>query len=268
MSNVMSAIGLSSPSHHQPALDTHDTYDAPPLTVKIPSISSSGNPLSGHSQQASPHSHVQAGYGGGTHTNSPSMSESRSKSELLLLLNGQGSLRDLMAASVGGASSGGSGPRSSINGSAGSRGNSRPTTPLAVEGGVRGNMPWARATTIASKGENGGAGVGSSAVSKGMMIAQLTRDKTLMSPSGSMYRPSQGFARTPTAFPAAFASTQPVAAEKDQPRPALSINTTAPQMSRHPATTERHDVTHLTHFQQQHSLAYHAVTPHLRLRRP
>ena len=222
MTNVMSAIGLSSPSHNMLA-DGHDTFDAPPLTVKVPSISASGSPLSGHSQQASPHSQARGGFAG-THTNSPSMSESRSKSELLMLLNGQGSLRDLMAASVGG---GGSGPRGSLNATGGSRVNSRPTTPLAADGGVRGGMPWARTTTVAGKVEGGVAGSGS-AVSKGMMIAQLTRDKTLMSPSGSMYRPSQGFTRTPTSF---AASTQPLTTGEEQQRPVLSINTTAPQMS-------------------------------------
>ena len=226
MTNVMAAIGLSTPTHGQSMADLQEAFDAPPLTVKIPSISSSGNPLSSHSQQPSPHS-AHGGFAG-THTNSPSMSESRSKSELLLLLNGQGSLRDLMAISVGGA---GNGQRGSLIASTGSRGNSRPTTPSAGEGGVRGHMPWARTTTVAGKGDGGG-GAGGGTVSKGMMIAQLSRDKTLMSPSGSMYRPSQGLMRTPTSMAAAHSSSQVLTlGDGQQQQPILTINTTAPTMS-------------------------------------
>ena len=228
MTNGMAAIGLSAPPHVHPSIDQHDTFtSAPPLTVKIPSISSSGNPLSStHSQQQSPHSQHGGGFVG-THTNSPSMSESRSKTELLLLLNGQGSLRDLMASSVAGVS----GQRgSAMAANTGSRGNSRPATPTAaVDGGVRGSMPWVRSNTVAGK-LDGGAASSSTTISKGAMIAQLTRDKTLTSPSGSLYRASGNFSRNPTAL---FASTQGLAAAggDDQQRPALVINTTAPQMS-------------------------------------
>ena len=113
------------------------------------------------------------------------------KAELLLLLNGQGSGRELLPPSGLAAAPGHMG---SARGSAlGSREGSRPGTPGEGLAPSAFSFPLRTATALRGQGEGGEGGV---SASRGAMIEKLamTRGRTLVSPSGSLYRPSGGAA--------------------------------------------------------------------------